>query len=338
MRSLIFLEPGRLEWQEVPEPRIEDPRDAIVRPVAASACDLDRAIVAGMTPFTGPFAIGHECVAEVVETGGDIEGLSPGQVVVVPWHVACGICSRCGAGLTAHCSSVPYGAMFGLPVAGDWGGTFADLLRVPHAGSMLVPISQEVPFECIVGVGDNLTTAYELVARHAATEGGTRVLVLGSGSIGLYAGESARALGASQITYVDDDAQRLEVAQRLGLAALEGPPHPNLGEFDLLVEASWKPRWLQQGLPLLAPEGACEALIYLEDVPLPMFQMYVRGVRFHIGRSNVRTHIPAVLSAIGSGTLRPERVVTTVHEWEEAPEVLGDQMVKPLFVRTLPSP
>ena len=83
MRRLEFLGPRRLEFREVSEPRIESDDQAIVRPVASTTCDLDRAIIAGATPFRAPFAIGHECVAEVVDVG-DHAGVVPGARVVVP--------------------------------------------------------------------------------------------------------------------------------------------------------------------------------------------------------------------------------------------------------------
>ena len=69
MRQLTFLSPGRLEWREVPDARIQASDDALVRPVAATTCDLDQMILRGEAPFSGPLALGHECVAEIIELG-----------------------------------------------------------------------------------------------------------------------------------------------------------------------------------------------------------------------------------------------------------------------------
>lgn len=137
VRELVYVEPGRAEWRAAPVPRIEDRRDVIVRPVAASSCDLDRRIIRGKAPAQGPFALGHEAVAEVVEAGDDCGALTPGQLMVVPFHIACGACDRCAEGVTHSCRLVPLGAMFGLPVGGEWGGLFSDLVRVPFGAGRL---------------------------------------------------------------------------------------------------------------------------------------------------------------------------------------------------------
>ncbi|WP_167746288.1 alcohol dehydrogenase catalytic domain-containing protein [Streptomyces melanosporofaciens] len=92
MRTLTFIAKGRLIWSDVPTPTIKHAHEAIVAPVAATTCDLDRAMIAGHTPFEGPFALGHECVARVVELGSDVTGLAVGDLVSVPWHVSCGTC------------------------------------------------------------------------------------------------------------------------------------------------------------------------------------------------------------------------------------------------------
>src|SRR4051812_31436390 len=90
MRRLEFVSKGVLRHVDAEMPALEHDTDAIVRPVAATTCDLDRAIIAGATPFEGPFALGHEAVAEVVDVGDDAGALAPGQLVVVPWHIYCG--------------------------------------------------------------------------------------------------------------------------------------------------------------------------------------------------------------------------------------------------------
>src|SRR5216684_2757598 len=81
MQQLMFLEPGRLEWQDTQEPALEGPGEALVRPIVVANCDLDRTVVAGKAPIAGPFPIGHEFVAEVVEIGSSSPGRSPAASV-----------------------------------------------------------------------------------------------------------------------------------------------------------------------------------------------------------------------------------------------------------------
>ncbi|MFZ2238514.1 MAG: alcohol dehydrogenase catalytic domain-containing protein, partial [Gordonia amarae] len=164
MRELNFIKAHQLEWREKPDPRLEQPRDAIVRPFIAGRCDGDtlpihrnvsRAMQLGMKaglidpivgsicghiPFQGPFAIGHECIAEIVELGDEVTRLQIGDIVVVPWAVSCGECVECRRGLTAKCSTTSTStlAAYGFgPASGPWGGMVVDRLRVPYADHML---------------------------------------------------------------------------------------------------------------------------------------------------------------------------------------------------------
>jgi alcohol dehydrogenase len=335
MRSLVFVRPGVLEWREAPAPVLEGDGEALVRPVAATTCDLDQLVIRGEAPFEGPFAIGHECVAEVVDLGDAVSGLELGQRVVVTWHIACGECPRCRAGLTAHCEAVPYGAMFGLPVAGEWGGLFSDLVRIPFARSMLVPVPDGADHRALASAGDNLALALECLAAHLQARPGASVLILGSGSIGLYAAELAATLGAGRVVYVDRDAQRRELAASLGAEIMEQPPERKSGAFDLALDAAMDEDWLRGALGLLEPEGTCEcpSIYFKESVALPLFSMAIRGVSFHTGRGNAGPHIPRLLELTADGVIHPERVTSEVLEWETAPEALADPSFKPVFVR-----
>jgi alcohol dehydrogenase len=176
----------------------------IVRPVASTTCDLDRAIIAGATPFQGPFAIGHECVAEVVDVGDDA-GVIPGARVVVPWHPCCTVCAACLQGRMADCERVPRFAMYGVPLGGDFGGLFDDLVHVPF-GAALVPVPDGVAPASVASASDNLSDAYGAVSRALATRPQGSVLVLGgTGSIGQWAAGWAVMLGAARAVYVDRD-------------------------------------------------------------------------------------------------------------------------------------
>src|SRR5213078_2630946 len=141
MRALVFAGAGRLEWRDVPAPRIEDDGHALVRPLAVASCDLDAAIVRGQAPFPPPFVLGHEAVAQVVAIGDGVRTVRPGDTVVVPFQISCGHCPSCVRGNTGNCRQVPRTAMYGIgSLAGDWGGMLADVVRVPFADAMLLPL------------------------------------------------------------------------------------------------------------------------------------------------------------------------------------------------------
>ena len=323
MRQLTFTEQKRLEWWDVPEPRIEDPRDAIVRPLAVSACDLDPLIARGETPFPGPIALGHEFVAEVVE------GPRAGELVCVPFQISCGECARCRAGLTSDCASVPGTAMFGFGAAGgDWGGALSDLVRVPFADHMLVPLPDGVEPVAAASASDNLVDGWRTVGPMLEERDGLEVLVVAGGatSIALYAVAFATALGAARVTYLDSDEGRLALARQLGAETMEGPPPHRVGDYDVTVDASADPAGLACALRSLAPGGTCTSvgIYWAPETPVPLLEMFIRGARFVTGRPAARAAMPKVLDLVAAGVVRPELVTSRVVSFDDAPEALLD--------------
>ena len=146
MQHLVFRGVGELGWEETEAPVIQDDRDALVRPIAVARCDLDTAIAIGLYPMQPPFTMGHEMVGEIVEAGEKAGDWNPGDRVIVPFQISCGECSMCRRGLTNACESVPLGAAFGLAVREgmDFGGALSDLVRVPWADHMLLPLPDAI--------------------------------------------------------------------------------------------------------------------------------------------------------------------------------------------------
>ena len=141
MRQLSFIEPGTVRWEDGPEPSLTDPGAALVRPLAVARCDLDIAM-ASFGIFPGPFPVGHEAVAEVIEIGEQVGSVAVGERVIVPFQVSCGHCRPCEGGRFGACepNRARAGAAFGFGEAGGGhGGALADLLLVPAADHMLIP-------------------------------------------------------------------------------------------------------------------------------------------------------------------------------------------------------
>ena len=113
-----------------------------MRPVAVACCDLDVGVAQGVLPMPPGHAVGHEGIAEVVAVGDAVRDIRVGDRVVVPFQISCGNCRECRRGVTGSCGSVPLMAMYGMaPLAGlDGGGFMADLVLVPYADAMLIPI------------------------------------------------------------------------------------------------------------------------------------------------------------------------------------------------------
>ncbi|MER5753279.1 alcohol dehydrogenase catalytic domain-containing protein [Streptomyces sp. NPDC002088] len=333
MRELTYVGRHAVEWREAPDPELRSGQEAIVAPVAATSCDVDSAILAGHGFIDPPFALGHECVARVVETGDSVTTVAPGDLVVVPWSINCGACDHCRAGLTAHCTAVPHMAMYGAPIGGNWGGLFSDLVRVPWADAMLVPLPTGLDPVAMASASDNWSLSWRLVAPHLKNRPGARVLVVARGSIGLYVCDIARALGASDVLYVDPEPEHRKLAEGYGARTAEAIEPVRHG-FDIVVEATGRVDQLTQAVKCLAPEGICESAgNHFRPGELPLLDMYLTGVTMRIARDNVRNHIPDALELARSGDVDPARVVSHVLDWERLPDALPEKHLKPVFVR-----
>jgi threonine dehydrogenase-like Zn-dependent dehydrogenase len=335
VRALIFDEPGVLRWQEIAAPKIQSPTDAIVRPIAATTCDLDNLILRGLGPFKGPFAIGHECVAEVCEVGESVQNFRRGDVVVLNWHISCAHCLRCNDGRPNACLSHPRGSMYGLPGLGDWGGTFSDQLRVVSADFALTKLPIGLAPSLVASAADNLPFAYEFTVPHLAQTPGANVLVIGGcGSIALYAVMFAKAAGAGEVSYYDTDKERLEIAFKYGALIHEGKAPKRAGAFPIVVDASASEEGLQCAIRSVDPEGIVSSVGgHFKDQPLPLFEMYRTGTRFYTGRGRGRPHIQTVLRWVSEGRVDPALVVSEYANFYDADKVLRFPSLKPVFTR-----
>jgi threonine dehydrogenase-like Zn-dependent dehydrogenase len=339
VRALYYRgSPGGLEWRDSPQPEIVDPRDALVRPIAASTCDLDQAIVHTTVPGAEqPFAIGHEAVGEVLEVGAAVTRLRPGDVVVIPYHLSCGACDRCGEHLPLFCRETATDALavYGIPVGVDYGGLFSELVRVPFADHNLVKVPPSVAPLDAVSAGDNLTDAYRVIAPRLHARPGSAVLIMSGGSIGLYAADIARAYGARRVRYVDASAQRRELAEEFGAATStlqDFDPSEHQYEISLVTHGSADA--LRAALLATGPGGEVENLgFHFTDVPLPVAAMHFKCLTFRSAMSNARPLIPEVLALVASGRISPRRVHTATLPFDEAAEALPTAGFKPVFVR-----
>jgi threonine dehydrogenase-like Zn-dependent dehydrogenase len=336
VRSLVLEGTRRLSWQETPDPVRRREREAIVRPLVVATCDLDQPMINGQTPFQLPLHLGHECVAEVLEGP---ERFAAGDRVVVPFQISCGTCARCERGLSGNCATVPPLSMYGFGAfGGEWGGMLSDRALVPYAEAMLVPLPEGTDPAAAVSAADNMADGWRAVAPALAELPAADVLVVSGGagrSIPLYAVDAALALGAASVTYVDTDADRLAVAQQLGAKVLEGDPARSLGVFPITVDGTATPEGLVATLRLTDWGGHCTSIAQLEpEAPLPLLELYTRGVHLHIGRVMARPAIPAILDLLAAGRLRPQLIASMNVPWEDAPQALLEPATKIVVQRT----
>ena len=337
MRQLTCIGPGKLEWCDVPEPRLASDVEALVRPLAVARCDIDRMLILGGIPQRGPFAVGHECVGEIAALGDSVRGLEIGARVVVSFQLSCGRCRSCGAGHTANCDAFPVLSDYGMqPLSGvEYGGMLSDLIRVPFANAMLQPLPPGLDPASLASVSDNVLDGYRGVAPHLRERPGSEVLIVSHGgpSIPLYAVQAALALGASNVDFACADEESLALAERLGAR----PVHTDFGtrrrRYPIVMDAGLRPEGLDFALRSTEPEGVCQSVsFYLAPVPLRLDRLYTLGIRFLIGRCHAAALLPEVIALIEQGRLRPEEVTTRTVAWDEAPAAFAEPAIK-LVVR-----
>lgn len=332
-----------MRWDEVPAPVITAPDQAIVRPITVATCDIDVLVLRGAYPLPGPYPLGHEGVAVVIEVGEEVRTVSVGDRVVVPFQISCGTCAPCRRGRTGNCANHPRMSTFGLgPMGGlSWGGLLADRVLVPHADAMLVPLPDGIDPAAVASASDNIPDGWRAVGPQLAAEPGADVLVVGGPvgphSIGLYAAGLAVAAGAGRVVYLDDDEQRLQIAALLGAEAIQGAPVKKVGAFPITVDASGTEAGLACALGSTAGDGTCTSTsVYLQDPAVPMFAMYARCCTLHTGRAHVRPAIPEVLQLVADGLFDPSIVTTTQVAWDDAVAALTEPTMKVVLTRPDP--
>ena len=294
-----------LSWREVDTPQIESATDAIVRPLAVAACDLDKSIVTGRSPFPGEFALGHEFTGEVVSIGESVSMFQPGDIVLASFQPSCGSCPRCQRHHSSVCSSVPNGTMYGIgATGGDWGGALSDAIRVPWASYNLAAVPQGGDPKTLASASDNVADGLRGVDGPLQRNPGGSVLITGSGSIPLYALLCAKHLGAGKISVASDDTFVLDTAESLGATCLPIDSWPKRFEsHDITVDCTNSVTGLSAVLQSTAPYGECtsSSIFFGSPIPVPMFNLNMRGISFHTGRVNSAASLQRVLQLVSEG-------------------------------------
>ena len=223
MKAVVFHDVGDIRLEDVPEPKIEQPGDAIVRITVSAICGTDLHFVRGT--FSGMQAgtiLGHEAVGIVEALGSEVRNLTVGDRVVIPSTIACGYCSYCRAGYYSQCDNAnPNGpsagtSFYGGPkTTGPFNGLQAEKARVPFASINLIKLPDQVTDDQAILLSDIFPTGY-FGADLAGIKHGHTVAVFGCGPVGQFAIASAKLLGAGRVLAVDNLPDRLEMARRQG--------------------------------------------------------------------------------------------------------------------------
>jgi threonine dehydrogenase-like Zn-dependent dehydrogenase len=246
MRAVCWHGHGDMRVDNVPDPRIEHPRDVIVRITATAICGSDLHIYDGYIPFMKHGdVIGHEPMGIVVETGAEVRRIRKGDRVVVPFTIACGECFFCRKQLYSCCDTTnPEGSrekaekMMGHSPAGLFGyshmlggypGGQAEYLRVPHADVGCIRIESDLTDEQVLFLSDIFPTGY-MAAENAEIEPGETVAVWGCGPVGQFCIQSCWMFGAGRVIAIDRIPERLEMARTRGRAEVINFDHEKVYE------------------------------------------------------------------------------------------------------------
>jgi len=225
MKAVVFKAPFEVAVEEVDDPRIEQPLDAVIQITTANICGSDLHPYEGRADMPAGTVLGHENMGVVVEVGSAVERIEVGDRVSVPFNIGCGTCRNCNEGLTAAClranpEGTP-GAGYGYPKMGPYRGGQAELLRVPWADFNLLRLPAGDEFENdFTMLSDIFPTGYH-GTELAHVLPGRSVVVFGAGPVGLMAAHSAAIRGASRVFVVDKEPDRLALADRLGATPID---------------------------------------------------------------------------------------------------------------------
>jgi len=236
MKAVTWQGQEDVRVEEVPDPRIEQPNDAIVRVTSSGLCGSDLHLYQTLKPFMGKGDIlGHEPMGVVEEVGPEATGLSVGDRVVLPFQISCGSCWMCTQGLQTQCETTQVrehgtgAALFGYSkLYGQVPGGQAELLRVPQAQYMPIKVPDGPPDERFLYLSDVLPTSWQAVAYADVPPGGT-LLVLGLGPIGDMSSRIAQHLG-HRVIGVDLVPDRLARAQANGVETIDLSQVDDVGE------------------------------------------------------------------------------------------------------------
>ena len=237
MKAICWQGKKDMRCESVPDPKIEDPRDAIIKVSTTCICGSDLHLYDGLVPtMCLGDVMGHETMGEVVEVGPEAKakGLSVGDRVVVPFQMTCGECEQCLKQNFSACQTTNRNAdlaktFFGDTVAGLYGyshitggyaGGQAEYLRTPFAATSLVKLPKEGADEKYVFLSDILPTGWQAAAQ-AEVGPESVVAVWGCGPVGLFAIHSAIVLGAKRVIAIDDIDERLALAASKGAEILD---------------------------------------------------------------------------------------------------------------------
>lgn len=318
MQALVYHGPGDKRWEQVPDPKLTDDTDAIVRIDTTTICGTDLHILKGDVPEVEPGRVlGHEAVGTVVETGIGVHSVRPGDRVLMSCISACGRCVFCRRGQYGQCQG-----------GGGWilghmiDGVQAEYARIPFADTSTYKIPDDVSDEYVLYLADILPTAYEVGVLNGRVAPADTVAIVGAGPIGLAAVLGAQLFSPREIVVVEPSDARREWARRFGAQRAVSPDDAEsvIAELtdglgaDVAIEAVGMPATFELCTELVRPAGRVANVgVHGAAATLHLERLWIRDVTITTGLVDTFS-IPTLLKLISVGRVEPVRFTT--HRFE----------------------
>ncbi|HEY0644128.1 MAG TPA: zinc-dependent alcohol dehydrogenase family protein [Nocardioides sp.] len=321
MRATTIHAPGDIRFEEVPDPVIEEPTDAIVKVVAGCICGSDLWPYRGANDVDAGATIGHECVGVIEEVGADVKDFKPGDFVIVPFCHCDNTCAHCRAGVQSVCDNL------GFTSSGQ--GEYA---RVTQADGSLVKtdgMPDEKLIPSLLTLSDVMATGWHAAVAAGVKQGGTAV-VIGDGAVGLCGVLAAAQLGAERVIAMSRHEPRQEIARAFGATDIVAERGKEGGAriadltdgigADAVLECVGTDEAMKTAFAIARPGSTVGFVGVPHGVELPVRRMFQKNVGLAGGMAPVRRYLPDLLDRVMSGAIDPGRVFDLTLPMSESPE------------------
>ncbi|MFV0425465.1 MAG: zinc-dependent alcohol dehydrogenase family protein [Beutenbergiaceae bacterium] len=321
MKALVYHGPGNKAWEEVPDPTLLHPTDAIVQVDTTTICGTDLHILKGDVPVvTEGRILGHEGVGTVVEVGSAVGNVAIGDRVIISCVCSCGACSYCHSQLPSHCTNEEGAAGIGWIFGHLIDGTQAEYVRVPFADSGLHHLPAGVSDEAGIMLSDIIPTGFEIGIRNGRVEPGDVVAVVGVGPVGLSTVMTAGLYGASRVIAIDVDANRLEMARTFGATDTVNSADSDWLDavmsmtdgfgVDAAIEAVGVPDTFDMCSRIVRPGGTIANVgVHGGPVQLNLQDLWIKDIAITTGLISGTT-TSMLLKLVAQGKLEPQKFVS----------------------------
>jgi len=316
MKTLSYIEPGKIDVLEKDIPKLSADTDAIVRLVKTTICGTDLHIIAGHTPEVPEgLTLGHEGVGVIEQIGDSVNNFKVGDKVIISCITACGHCDYCKRQMYSHCAD------------GGWNlghlidGTQAEYVRIHHADNSLYHIPKNITDEGAVMLSDILPTGFEIGVLDGHVQPGQTIALVGAGPVGLSALLTAQFFSPATIIVMDLDDNRLQVAKEFGATHVINSANKedaikqimeitnNVG-VDVAMEAVGYPTTFDLCQQIIAPGGHISNLgVHGEPVTFELNKLWIKNISLSTGLVNTSS-TPMLLKTVNAGKLDPNELIT----------------------------